>query len=324
MIYDFEKFNESRKDLKYVYHILDRNKLEYVLKNNSIDSYHFSNVSTTRNPRMSHYVGDDVTSWFKLELDFQKLNQKYKSRKFVYVSQTKVRMPEEQEQQFLTQSISPAFDYITRVILIKSRLESSMRNLDNEPSDWITDAPFPEEKIPQIIAKFKKQLEDLKIPFEVQDYDGKIRREDAYIDHVIKIPIQHVELFYAYVYRKNKRIQRWERMDVIYDPILKKEHRAVVGEDYPIKDFICMEDSYKKLDQKYKFEDKIEEPIKASVEEIKDAERNSKIHKDKIDLWLPKDTSELYVATFRKEHGKYHLDDFIPHSWVVRNGNDYR
>lgn len=45
---------------------------------------------------------DDVTSWFKLELNYQKLNKAYKNRKFVYVSSTNVNMPQEQEQQFLT------------------------------------------------------------------------------------------------------------------------------------------------------------------------------------------------------------------------------
>lgn len=43
---------------------------------------------------------------------------------------------------------------------------------DDEPSDWMTDAPHPVKKIPQIIGEFKTKLDKLNIPFVVQDKNG--------------------------------------------------------------------------------------------------------------------------------------------------------
>ena len=50
MITDFKIFES--KNIQNLYHIVDIDKLYYILDNNEIKSYKFSNISTTRNKMM--------------------------------------------------------------------------------------------------------------------------------------------------------------------------------------------------------------------------------------------------------------------------------
>jgi hypothetical protein len=70
---NFKIIRESKIDNK-LYHIIDFEKLFYILNNNKIKSYKFSFISTTRNVNMVGYVGDSPTSIFKLELDWNELH----------------------------------------------------------------------------------------------------------------------------------------------------------------------------------------------------------------------------------------------------------
>lgn len=318
MIHSFQNFlNESASSLKHVYHVLDIEKLEYVLSTNKISSKSFSNISTSRNKNFSSYVGDGVTSWFKLELDYKKLNKKYKNRSFIYTSQTNVSMPEEEEQQFLTNEISPAFDYITRIILMKGRLENSMYRFHNkkEPSDWMTDAPRPYRKIPQIIKSFVEKLKAFNMKFYVQEFDGTIHEDDKYVQSIIDHPIKHVDIYYAYAYRMNSFVKRFSYEDVIYDPIKNIPHRIVIGAKYPKSDFICLETSEEKLKKKYNFETTKSKLAKIPVEDKKYYQDLATKYDDDIDSYLPKEESKLYILTFRDIGSKYYLENAKPFDW---------
>ena len=57
MITDFKLFES--KNIQNLYHILDTEKLHFVLTNNEIKSYKFHYISTTRNKMMNGYTGDN-------------------------------------------------------------------------------------------------------------------------------------------------------------------------------------------------------------------------------------------------------------------------
>lgn len=285
------QIHESMQHLKHVYHVLDLEKLEYVLKHNSIKTYHFhEGISTTRNRYMNNYVGAGVTSWFKFQMDYSKLNQSYKNKKFVYVSRTNVKFTGEEEQLFQTSEITPAFDYIEKVILIKPNLERSMKyfNDDERLSDWMSNAPTPERKIPHIIKHIVQELQKYNCPLYVQEENGVIKRDDDYLNHIINHPLQDETFKYAYIYRKYERIREYNR-DVFYCPKIKKMHETVIGHEYPVSDFTCVADSVKELRKKFNF------PQNPDKDQLRS---------------LPNRDPSLYVATFRKISDKeYKLED---------------
>lgn len=319
MILSFKDYslNERLKHLKNVYHVLDIDKLNYVLKNNKISSYKFTGISTTRSRFMSGYTGDSPVSWFKLELDYVKLNKDYKNKKFVFRSVTNVSMPEEEEQLFETSEISPAFDYITKVILIKSRIERSMTSIrDNGPSDWITDAPVPKRKVPEIIKHFYQKLKERNMKFFVQEFDGRIVEDDAYIQKLMDIKLKHVDIYYAYAYRKNKRVNQYTQ-DVIYDPVKKVDHVLIVGKEYPQKDFVTLANSVEELKTKYKdLQKEFSVKLDLSKEDAKYYTDMAKKHGDDVDFYWPTEKSVLNQLMFRDiGNGEFYLEDSKPWDW---------
>jgi hypothetical protein len=84
MLRNFYSFLNEYKNIGSLYHIIDIEKIFYILKHNKISSKYFSNISTTRDKMMGEYLGDSSTSVFKLELDGGALSNKYKMRPFSY------------------------------------------------------------------------------------------------------------------------------------------------------------------------------------------------------------------------------------------------
>jgi len=73
------KFLLEYKNIGPIYHIIDMEKLEFILTNNYLKPKHFwGGISTTRNKMMNSYTGDSPVSIFKLELDTGKLSNNYK------------------------------------------------------------------------------------------------------------------------------------------------------------------------------------------------------------------------------------------------------
>ncbi len=141
----FHSFNEG-KNYGVLYHILDNDKLKYVFENDHLRPYtasHLSGISTTRNKMMNGYLGDNSTSFFKLELDGSKLSNKYKIKPVSYISQTKVRF-EEHEEVILSKGkpIENLHKYVNKLIVVKDRIEKLRKTLrsSDSSSDFFTTA----------------------------------------------------------------------------------------------------------------------------------------------------------------------------------------
>jgi len=73
-----------------LYHILSMYSLKLVIENDSITGHHYPVISTTRNKMLNSYTGSRPDSFFKLELDGDKLSDRYKIKPFVYRRKTGV------------------------------------------------------------------------------------------------------------------------------------------------------------------------------------------------------------------------------------------
>lgn len=202
-----EKYNNflllEYKSIGTLYHIVDFNKLFYILENNEIKSYHFNNISTTRDKMLNGYVGDTPTSVFKLELDGGKISNNYKIRPFVYTSRTNIKFYDEQEEQIATNRIKNAKKYINKVILIKSRVE----RLKN--SRWFTSdgGNFKGKYItfPELLSKVVDKLKKHNIQLFVQ-HGSLIKKDDNYIKSLINYNIKKINHGYAYYARGNRKV----------------------------------------------------------------------------------------------------------------------
>ena len=113
-----------------LYHIFDLEKCDFILKTNSLQSYKFGNISTTRNKNMNGYIGDSPISIFKLELDGDKITNNYKVRPFQFSSteigyggsRTPIKL-EEYEETIKTNNLSNLSKYVNKFIIIKSSVE---------------------------------------------------------------------------------------------------------------------------------------------------------------------------------------------------------
>lgn len=198
MIYNFNDFLfEYNSNLKYVYHILDFEKLNFVLDNDKISSYKFQNISTTRNPNLNGYLGDNSTSLFKIELNYQKLAKDYEINDFVYKSITGVYFKEEEEEQIKTNEIKNVSKYITKIILIKNRLEYL------KDSGWFGSRGGFTKNGRNNIPNLLKEIVE-KSPYDLWIQDGeKIYKDDDYINNIINMPIEIEYIGYA-LYKKEK------------------------------------------------------------------------------------------------------------------------
>jgi len=187
-----EKYEQS------LYHIVDFEKLFYILEKNKISSYKFSYISTTRDKNLNSYVGDNATSIFKLELDGKLLSQDYETKPFTYVSRTNISFDEEQEEQIQTHDIENAIKYIKKVILIKRRIEYL------KDSGWFTtdggNYKGKRKNIPELLKDVIGKLRKYNIELYVQE-NGSIEKDDKYIESILNHPIKTIYHGYAYYQR---------------------------------------------------------------------------------------------------------------------------
>ena len=206
MITNFKLF--EGKNIQNLYHILDINKLYFVLKNNEIKSLNFHYISTTRNKMMNGYLGDNYSSIFKLELDGQKLSDNYKIKSYQdsgwVINSNDDRTHfyhEEWEEQIQTNKIKNAKKYIIKIILIKSRIEKM------KDSSWFENH-FSEngrkEKWMNLPDILKDIIDKYKIEFWVQD-GSIIKKDDDYINSIINYKVRNIYHGFTLYWRGYKK-----------------------------------------------------------------------------------------------------------------------
>lgn len=198
MILERFKTFELREYQENLYHILDLEKLRYVLKNNEIKSYKFSKISLTRDVTMNYYTGDSPLSLFKLVLDGKKLRSKYKIKPFSYKSATGIRF-DESEEQVQSEIIKPVFPYINKIVLIQKKIDALLDHF-GEPSNYATSIGTRSGNIRNIISEVKELVESKGFELYVQK-GTQIVKDDVYIESLLNYPIKFVDEKYSTLHR---------------------------------------------------------------------------------------------------------------------------
>lgn len=196
-----KSINEG-KHIGDLYHVLDYEKLKFVLQSNTIRSYKAGGgrISTSRDKMFNSYLGDTPTSIFKLVLDGEKLSNHYKINPFKYFSRNGSGF-DEREEQIKTPIIQNAKKYIKHVVLIKSRVESLMvYPWGGEVSNYLTTLGTRNGTLPDIIKDVKDRLEKMGIDLVVQD-GSKIEPNDKFINFLINHPIKKIDIKKIVMYR---------------------------------------------------------------------------------------------------------------------------
>jgi hypothetical protein len=208
-------FLES-KNLGNLYHIVDIEKLNYILDNNKIESYKAGDgkISLTRNKMMTGYLGDNSSSVFKLEIDGDKLSSKYRIRPYRYKTRNAGYL-DEYEEQVQTNKIINIFDYTNRIIIDKKRVLNLMNSFYGL-SDWFTSEGTRHGTFPNVLKTIKEKLDRLGLELYVQD-GSIIKKDDKWIDYIINFPIKKVEKRYFIILRKRIEIGKYRYQDSLVD-----------------------------------------------------------------------------------------------------------
>lgn len=202
MITSFKLFES--KNIQNLYHILDIEKLYYVLKNNEIKSYHFPFISTTRNKMMTYYAGCGPVAIFKLELDGPKLSDNYKMKSFQDSGWEtggedgrKHFYHQEWEEQIQTDVIKNIRKYIVRIILLKNRIESLKDSAWFESHFYARGRKEKWRNFPEII---KDIMNKYNIELWVQD-GSVIKKDDEYVDSILNYKVRNMYHGFALYWR---------------------------------------------------------------------------------------------------------------------------
>lgn len=237
MITDFQIFES--KNIQNLYHILDTEKLHFVLTNNEIKSYKFHYISTTRNKMMNGYLGDNSTSIFKLELDGPKLSDHYKMKPYQdsgwELGSDNERTHfyhQEWEEQIQTRVIKNARKYIIKIILLKNRIErlkdsawfeNHFSTSKGRKGKWVS--------LPDIL---KDIIEKYKIELWVQE-GSVIKKDDEYVESIINYDVRKMYHGFALYWRgyikKDGRLGYTEST-IALDKRNKDIEHLVVGYEY--------------------------------------------------------------------------------------------
>lgn len=255
-----QKFNE-RKNIGDLYHIIDLEKLSFILNTNSLKSYKFSNISTTRNKMMNSYVGDTPTSFIKLQLDGESLSDNYKINPFAcsfteigsYGSRNRKHF-KEYEEVIKTSEIKNIKKYVKKIIIIKHSVE---RLFD---SGWFTSDggffPMNDKRRNNIPDIFKELIPKIKELFgDIWIQDGTIiKKDDEWLDSIINYPIEQIHHGYAQYMRGYKDVLKNNRYNVSKDDIIpiNKKNKAieelVIGYNYDDL-YLQKENNFKIVDE---------------------------------------------------------------------------
>jgi cytochrome b involved in lipid metabolism len=111
------------KQVGILYHIIDLEGMITLLKNKSLKGFNYTYISTTRSKSFNDYLGSRPSSYFKLELNGDKLSEKYKIEPNSYQSSTGISF-EEYEEVIKTSEIKNIFIYINKIIFLIDKFES--------------------------------------------------------------------------------------------------------------------------------------------------------------------------------------------------------
>lgn len=208
-------FLES-KSLGNLYHIVDIEKLNYILDNNKIVSYKAGDgkISLTRNKMMTGYLGDNFSSVFKLEIDGDKLSHKYRIKPYRYKTMNAGYL-DEYEEQVQTNKITNIFNYTNKIIVDKKRVLNLMYIFD-KLSDWFTSEGTRHGNFPNVLKTIKEKTNQVGLELYVQD-GSIIKKDDKWIDSIINFPIKNIEKRYFIVLRKRIEIGRHRHQDSLVD-----------------------------------------------------------------------------------------------------------
>jgi hypothetical protein len=203
---NYLNFINETKLYQNLYHIIDFEKLNFILDNNCIKNYNFQYISTTRDKMLNNYLGAQAGTVFKLELNFEKLNNKFKIKPFVYKSNTDIYFYGEKEEKIYTNKIDNAFNYINKVILIKDNVER-LKNTGWFSSDGAHSKIFYElEKrnstLPENLKLILDKLKKYNIDLYVQD-GSVIKKDDNYINSILNFKIKIINHAYEYFLRQD-------------------------------------------------------------------------------------------------------------------------
>lgn len=245
------KFLLEYKNIGPIYHIIDMEKLEFILENNYLKPKHFfGGISTTRNKMMNGYTGDSPVSIFKLELNTGKISNNYKIIPFSdttteigYGGSRKTVHFDEREELIKTKKLNNVSKYINKLIIIKSRVE----RLKN--SGWFdSDGGNYKGQRMTIPEYFKKFIVNCKLPVYVQE-GSIIKKDDEWINSIVNYPIKQINhgyIFYEKVDRPHPKFKH--AIKEYYIPLDKFNNELsdiVVGYEY--KDLYLYKNKIRKL-----------------------------------------------------------------------------
>ena len=267
------KFLLEYKNIGPLYHIIDMEKLEFILTNDYLTPKHFwGGISTTRNKMMNGYTGDSPVSIFKLKLDTSKISNNYKIKPFSdttteigYGGSRKTVHFDEREELIKTKKLNNISKYITKLIIIKRRVEYL------KDSGWFdSDGGNYKGKKITIPEYFKKFIKNSKLPVYVQE-GITIKKDDEWVENIINYPIKQINHGYIF-YRKEDRTHPkfkygLKEYFVPLDKFNSDLTDIVVG--YKYDDLTLYKNEFKKLskgqytfDYEYELEDIVENNIK--------------------------------------------------------------
>lgn len=237
-----------------LYHIFNLSKCLYILETNSLSSYKFANISTTRNKNMNSYLGDNSVSIFKLELDGDKLSNKYKIVPFAYQSteidssyRKKIYL-KEFEEVIKTNKIQNINKYTNKFIIIKDKVERL------KDSGWFnTDGGFLKNgrsTLPDFFKTYIPKINKLFGDVWVQD-KFSIKKDNEWVDSIINYPVKKIHHAYGLYYRGYKPSK--QKYGGLIDCVLPDDERNKEIEDLVIGyEYENLFLSKRKLEYKYK------------------------------------------------------------------------
>ena len=193
----FEKINK-------LWHLITLPKLDFILKTNSLKSWKFTNISTTRDILLNSYIGGDK-SLFKLELDKSKIEKDFKTKPFVYESNNGLQFTEEQEELILTDLIPNINKYVTRFIIIQLAIE------DHKKYNWFTtkggNVNGKHMTMPDIFKTYIPKIIELFGPIYLQK-GSVIKKDNGYVNSIINYPIVKKYIGYSSYNQVSKSVMK--------------------------------------------------------------------------------------------------------------------
>lgn len=238
----YVKYYESKYNSNVrLYHILDFTKLKYVYETNSITSYKFQNISTTRNKLMFSYLGASAQSFIKLELDANKLSSKYKIETYQYKTNNSGFL-KENEERIITRKIPNIDKYITSIIIDWNYIKSLLHSKIYHRPIAILTTESRYGNINTICEFLLKYTKELNVPLLFQVGTIISERSDL-IDIMLNYKLYEPKYTYLNMYRGYEPVsgERFKYLDVLVDGNGNKIENFVIGSELETNDYVSID-----------------------------------------------------------------------------------